>query len=197
VTWLNVLRTHGNISSPTVQLPLVVDASGLPDRFDERYEVVLHAALNRRGLVTEQLLIMPVRIIVSARVAIGKCTVANTSHASPIVGQRTSFVFTACDVDGLPLQTPSAGFEPVLMIDDCVLSPCSLSANGLRPSGLIADDARPSMSYRGGANGGEYLVQLWPPRRSVFTLSFLYNGMLVPRTNVSFVTTCPADEAHR
>lgn len=188
VPWLRLEHPRGNISSPRVTVPLLVDAKGRPDGYDATYDVVVTAALSQRGVLTRQLVSLPVRIVVTALVALEECTLDSPSWR-PTIGKQATFLFTARDVDGLPLQ--ATGFTTVLTID----------GEDFYGEDVTRNVPLVTMQYMGAvfsaANlpSGEYSVQLTPRILGAYTLRVLHNGRHMPHASQSFAPTCPTNQA--
>lgn len=133
-SWLTFLRPNGTMRAGTqassrIHLPLHVSAAGLRDRYDARYAV--RVLVSARA---EQLVSLTLRLLVRAEPVAARCTLE--APPSAVVGRTARARFTARDLEGLPLDSPSDGFAASL-----VPTTALERVGGTTVSRRLADDA--------------------------------------------------------
>ena len=120
--WMRVLNASGHVMKPqrpgeaaVAYVPIEVHSSGLPDSLTARQttlEVDVHLPGAYLAPAPPQRALIPIQLFVSASPIAKECTLDAPGTTLPVIlNQPSSFLFTARDVEGLPLSHADGSYN--------------------------------------------------------------------------------------
>ena len=120
--WMRVLNASGHVMKPqrpgeaaVAYVPIEVHSSGLPDSSTARQttlEVDVHLPGAYLAPAPPQRALIPIQLLVSASPIATECTLDAPGTTLPVIlNQPSSFLFTARDVEGLPLSHADGSYN--------------------------------------------------------------------------------------
>ena len=198
--WMRVLNTSGHVMKPQLAgeaavayVPIEVHSSGLPDSstaLQTTLEVDVHLPGAYLAPAPPQRALIPVQLLVSASPIATECTLDAPDTTLPaILNQPTSFLFTARDVDGLPLSHADGSYNAMCVPPEGCTATVAYTGEGnytVDVSLTRLGEYQVSVNLAGGARDG-----LLPFAKHVEAIcpAYEYSALAINRTSC---LSCPS-----